>query len=315
MTSLCTSSLSTRRTARSQRSAQLFITADTTSSSRGPPAAHALFRPSPSRPPLSSPASAGRPTGAPHFRRLGLAPVARSSQAVSVPPSLARTPRPSPSSCSAPLCDGHLLPCIPFLGSGPHACVLSARVCTGIRIGILFFLLILWRPIARLISSSSIPHTGRVRTPHPRAPLALVLLDTPLPPSTQRTAARAPQRPSPSGTTSPVRAPPRNPCPSHPSPVLHRAPWAASPSCLRRPQASRVDGSLAPVISIRAVIVHSTSRPRIQLTGGGFADSIPYRIQIWPALPFCPPSHTRLPCFRLRVVTSRQRGICTSGVP
>ncbi|KAJ7729872.1 hypothetical protein B0H14DRAFT_528092 [Mycena olivaceomarginata] len=40
--------------------------------------------------------------------------------------------------------------------------------------------------------------------------------------STQRTAARGPRRPSPSGVTSPARAPPRNPSPSHPSPVLHR---------------------------------------------------------------------------------------------
>ncbi|KAJ7834774.1 hypothetical protein B0H14DRAFT_2797760 [Mycena olivaceomarginata] len=123
-TSLYTSSLSTRCTARSQRSAQLFITADTPSSSRGPPAAHALFRPSPSPPPLSSPASAGGPEA--HRTSAGslplrLAPVARSSQAVSVLPSLARTPRPSPPSCSAPLCDGHLLAYIPFLGSGPHA--------------------------------------------------------------------------------------------------------------------------------------------------------------------------------------------------
>ncbi|KAJ7309950.1 hypothetical protein DFH08DRAFT_899012 [Mycena albidolilacea] len=60
---------------------------------------------------------------------LGLAPVDRSSQAVSVPPSLARTPRPPPPPRPAPLCDGHLLPCIPFLE--------SARVCTRIRIGIL----------------------------------------------------------------------------------------------------------------------------------------------------------------------------------
>jgi hypothetical protein len=174
---------------------------------------------------------------------LGLTPVARSSQAVSVLPSLARTPRPYPPSCSAPLCDGRLLAYIPFLGSGPHAAAtrasLSACVCTRIRIGILLFLVILWRPIARPISSSTTPHTGRVRTPHSRAPLALVLLDTP--PSTQRTAARVPRRPSPSGATSPARTPPRNLSPSHPSPVLHRAPWAASPSCLRRPQASRVE--------------------------------------------------------------------------
>ncbi|KAJ7683610.1 hypothetical protein B0H14DRAFT_919320 [Mycena olivaceomarginata] len=99
-------------------------------------------------------------------------------------------------------------------------------------------------------------------TPPPRS--ARAGPPRPSPPSTQRTAARVPRRPSPSGATSPARAPPRNPSPIHPSPVLHRAPWAASPSCLRRSQASRVDGSFAPVISIRVVIVHSTSRPRIQ---------------------------------------------------
>jgi hypothetical protein len=52
-------------------------------------------------------------------------------------------------------------------------------------------------------------------------------------PSIPHTATHAHRRPSPSGATSPARAPPRNPSLS-PLPVLHRAQWGASPSCTRR---------------------------------------------------------------------------------
>ncbi|KAJ7309935.1 hypothetical protein DFH08DRAFT_483181 [Mycena albidolilacea] len=116
---------------------------------------------------------------------LGLAPVARSSQAVSVPPSLARTPRPSPPSCSAPLYDGHLLACIPFLGSGPHAAAtrasLSARVCTRIRIGILVPLhlmaphrsphLLLSHPAYRPSPHTPPPRSARAGPPRHSPPL------------------------------------------------------------------------------------------------------------------------------------------------
>ncbi|KAJ7857115.1 hypothetical protein B0H14DRAFT_3640155 [Mycena olivaceomarginata] len=71
---------------RPRRSVQLFIKVDKTSSSRAPPAAHALFCPPPSPPPFSSSSSADGPqahrtcAGSP---LLGLTPLARSFQAVS----------------------------------------------------------------------------------------------------------------------------------------------------------------------------------------------------------------------------------------
>ncbi|KAJ7787804.1 hypothetical protein B0H14DRAFT_2951935, partial [Mycena olivaceomarginata] len=137
----CTSSLPTRRPARSQRSAQLFITADTTSSSRGPPAAHTLFRPSPSPPPLSSPASAGRPTGVSHFRRLASSRACACCSVVpsGFNPSFACTHTPTLSSVLLrsdvrwTFTRIYTLPWIRSSRRG-YACVLSACVCTHIRI-------------------------------------------------------------------------------------------------------------------------------------------------------------------------------------
>ncbi|KAJ7687665.1 hypothetical protein B0H14DRAFT_894985 [Mycena olivaceomarginata] len=137
---------------------------------------------------------------------LGLAPVTRSSQAVSVLPSLVRTSRPSPPSCSAPLCDVHIYPSSDPVRTPP------LRVCT-------VSLCLQPHPDRDPRSSSSygapllahllLNHPAYRPSPHtppPRSARAGPLRHSPL--STQP---RAPRRPSPWGATSPARAPPRNP--------------------------------------------------------------------------------------------------------
>ncbi|KAJ7729878.1 hypothetical protein B0H14DRAFT_528293 [Mycena olivaceomarginata] len=137
----------------------------------------------------------GRPTGAPHFRRLApsQARACRSVFPSGFSPSFACTHPPTRSSVllrSAVRWIFTRIYTLPWIRSSRrrYACVLSARVCARIRIEILLFLVILWRPIARPIySTTRIPAES---AHHPRAPLALVLLDTPLPTLNARPRAR-----------------------------------------------------------------------------------------------------------------------------
>ncbi|KAJ7840927.1 hypothetical protein B0H14DRAFT_3869337 [Mycena olivaceomarginata] len=113
-----------------------------------------------------------------------------------------------------------------------------------------------WRPLASAPASgsgsscSSLSYGAPLLAPSPQPPRVPAEPAPPTPALRSRwssstisssiphTAARVPRRPSPSGATSPARAPLRTPSPS-PLPVLHRAPWVASPSCPPPPRRLR----------------------------------------------------------------------------